>query len=85
MIKTEPCDRFGRGPPEWVRDREGRMEGMKIIYQDVSKRKNELIGQFKIAAGDVISIRGPVMEYMYIPTEIKRELVRFGMDCDQKG
>ena len=24
------------------------------------------------------------MEYMYIPTGIKRELVRFGMDCDQK-
>jgi hypothetical protein len=38
-----------------------------------------------MAAGDVISIRGQVMEYAYIPTGIKRELVRFGVDCDCKG
>ena len=25
------------------------------------------------------------MEYTYILTEIKRELVRFGKDCDWKG
>ena len=25
------------------------------------------------------------MRYMYIPTEIKRELVRFGVNYDQKG
>ena len=25
------------------------------------------------------------MEYTYIPTGIKRELVRFGMDCDREG
>ena len=25
------------------------------------------------------------MEYTYIPTGIKWELVRFGVDCDQKG
>ena len=31
---------------------------------------------------DVISIRGLVMEYTYVPTEIKRDLVRFGMDCN---
>ena len=45
----------------------------------------------------VISIRGQVMECMYIPTGIKRELMstfkyhvfapmmRFGIDCDRKG
>jgi hypothetical protein len=33
-----------------------------------------------MAAGDVISIRGQFLEYMYIPTGIERELVRFGMD-----
>ena len=33
----------------------------------------------------VISIRGQVMECMYIPTGIKRELVRSGVDCDWKG
>ena len=25
------------------------------------------------------------MKYMYIPTGIKRKLVRFGVDCNQKG
>jgi len=38
-----------------------------------------------MAAGDVISIREQVMENMYIPTGIKRELVRSGVDCDWKG
>ena len=30
--------------------------------------QNELIGEFKMAADDVISIRGQVIEYTYIPT-----------------
>ena len=42
--------------------------------------QDKLIGKFKMVAGDVISIRGQVLEYMYIPTGIERELVRFGMD-----
>jgi hypothetical protein len=42
----------------------------------VSRGQNKLIGKFKMAAGDVISIRGQVMEYTYIPTGIERELVR---------
>ena len=36
--------------------------------------QNELVGKFKMTAGDMVSIRGQVMEYMYIPTGIKREL-----------
>ena len=51
----------------------------------VSRGQNKLIGKFKMAAGEVINIRGQIMEYKYIPTEIKRELVRFGMYCDRKG
>ena len=47
----------------------------------MSRGQNELICKFKILADDVISIRGQVMEYTYIPTGIKRELVRFGMVC----
>jgi hypothetical protein len=35
-----------------------------------------------MAAGDMVSIRGKVMEYKYIPTEIKEEMVRSGVDCD---
>ena len=34
--------------------------------------------------GDIVSIRGQVMEYTYIPTGIKRELVRSSVDCDWK-
>ena len=33
----------------------------------------------------MINVRGQVMENMYIPTGIKRELVRSGVDCDWKG
>jgi hypothetical protein len=51
----------------------------------VSRRQNKLVGKFKMAAGDKVSIRGQVMEYMYIPTGIKRELVRSGVDCNWKG
>jgi hypothetical protein len=57
----------------------------EVNTRAVSRRQNELIGKFKMAAGDVISIRGYVMEYKYVPTGIKRELVRFGVDCEQKG
>ena len=50
----------------------------------MSRGQNELIGEFKMVTDDVISIRQQVMKCMYIPTKIKRELVRFGVDCDQK-
>ena len=51
----------------------------------MSRGQNKLIGKFKIVPGDVISIRGQVMEYRYISTGIKRKLVRFGVDCNWKG
>ena len=51
----------------------------------MSRGQNELVSKFKMAAGDVVSIRGQVMEYMYIPTGIKREFARSGVDCDWKG
>jgi hypothetical protein len=38
-----------------------------------------------VAADDVIGIKGQVLEYTYIPTGIETELVRFGMDGNQKG
>ena len=37
----------------------------------VSRGQNKLIGKFKMAVGNVINIRGQVMEYTYILTEIK--------------
>ena len=51
----------------------------------MSRRQNELVGKFKMAAGDMDSIRGQVMEYRYIPTGIKMQLVGSGVDCDWKG
>ena len=50
-----------------------------------SRRQNELVGKFKLAASDLVSVRGQVMEYPYIPTGIKGEMVRSGMDCHRKG
>ena len=38
-----------------------------------------------MAAGDVISFKGHVMEYTYIPTGIKREFVRYCMDCTERA
>ena len=64
------------------------MDGRKLseVYtRAVSRGQTELAGKFKMVAGDKVSIRGQVMEYTYIPTGIKRELVRSGMDCDWKG
>ena len=49
----------------------------------MSRGQNELVGKFKMTAGD--KVRGQVMEYTYIQTGIKRELVRSGVDCDWKG
>ena len=51
----------------------------------MSRRQNELVSKFKIVAGYKISIRGQVMEYMYIPTGIRREFVRIGVDFNQRG
>ena len=50
-----------------------------------SRRHNELVSKFKMAASDLVSVRGQVMEYLYIPTGIKGEMVRSGMDCHRKG
>ena len=38
-----------------------------------------------MAASDLVSVRGQVMEYTYIPTGIKREVMRSGVDCHWKG
>ena len=50
----------------------------------MSRGQDELVGKFKMAAGDMISIRGQVLEHRYIPTGIERELIKFGMDRDRK-
>ena len=52
----------------------------EVNARAVSRRQNELEGKFKMAAGDMVSIRGQVMEYTYITTGIKREMVRSGVD-----
>ena len=67
-----------------VREEKGIAELSEVNTRTVSRGQNALIGKFKMAMGDVISIRGQVMEYTYIPAGIRRELVRFGMDCNWK-
>ena len=69
-MPPEGCERRGWGKIKWKLS--------EVNIRAVSRGQNELIGKFKMAVGDVISIREQVMEYMYIPTGIKRELVRFG-------
>ena len=57
------------------------MDGGKL--SEVNTRgPNELVSKFKMVVGDMICIRGQFMEYTYVPTGIKRELVRSGVDCD---
>ena len=46
----------------------------KINARTESRRQNVLIGKFKMAVSDLVSIRGQDMEYTYIPTGIKREM-----------
>ena len=52
----------------------GKFKLSEVDTRAVSRGQNKLIDKFKMAAGDVISIRGQVMEYMYIPIGIKREI-----------
>ena len=40
----------------------------EVNARAVSRRHNKLVGKFKMAAGDMVSVRGQVMEYLYIPT-----------------
>ena len=47
----------------------------EINARAVSRRQNELVGKFKMATGDMVSIVEQVMEYPYIPTGIKGEMV----------
>ena len=80
----EKCNQGG------LRDRKGGREKGKLngnylrLIPGLCLEENELIGKFKMAADDVNSIRGQVMEYTYIPTGIKRVL-KSGMDCKQEG
>ena len=62
----------------------GGMDGGKLSEVNArteSRRLNELVGKFKMAASDLVSIMGQFMEYTNIPTGIKREMVRSGVDC----
>ena len=67
------------------------MEGKKkcklsdVNIKAMFRGQNELIVESSKAADDVISSRGQVMEYMYIPTGIKKLLVGFSMVCDQNA
>jgi hypothetical protein len=56
----------------------------EINTRAVSIGQYKLVGKFKMAAGDMVSIWEQVVEHTYNPTGIKRESVRSGVDCDWK-
>ena len=64
---------------------EGNLNYLRLMPGLCLEDRKNLVGKFKMAAGDMVSIREHVMEYMYIPTGIKREFVRSGVDSDWKG
>ena len=65
---------------------EGKLNGNYLkLTRAVSRGQNELTGKFKMVAGDVISIKGQVIEYLDIPTGIKSELVRFCVELQLEG
>ena len=68
-----------------MRQKEGRRKLSVVNIRAVSRGQNELIDKFKMVAGDMISIRGYIMEYTYIPAGIERKFARFGMNCNRKG
>ena len=41
----------------------GKFKLSEVNARAVSRGENELVGKFKMAAGDMVSIRGQVMEY----------------------
>ena len=51
---------------------EGNLKGTEGNTRAVSREQNELIGKFKMAAGDKVSNRWQVMEYTYIPKSIDK-------------
>ena len=70
MVKSALCDSFVKVPPEGVARQEGGGDRGKIEWKSseantrtVSGGQNELIDEFKMPSGDVISIRGQGMEY----------------------
>ena len=48
-----------------------KMTLLEVNTRAVSRRQNELVGKFKMVAGDKVSIRGHFMESTYIPTGIR--------------
>ena len=85
MVTLESFERCHQGV---VRGMDGgKFKGRlsEVNTRAVSRGQNKLIGKVKMAAGNMVSIRGQVLEYRYIPTGIKTELVRSGVDCDWKG
>ena len=54
------------------------MDGGKLSEVNVrteSRRQNELVGKFKMVASEMVSVRGQVMEYTYIPTGFRINMV----------
>ena len=73
MASLESFERCHQGVARGMDGGKFKMKLSEVNTRAVSRRQNELVGKFKTAAGDKVSIRGQVMEYMYITTGIKWE------------
>ena len=88
-VKMAPHDSFqqespGKGTGRVEERREIGRTLFEVNTRAVCREQNELKEKFKIAVHDMINIEGQVMKYTYIPTGIKRQLVWFGVNCNQK-
>ena len=58
---------------------QGEGEICKINKKCILGEQNELVCWFKMTVSDMIGIGGLVLKYTDNPTEMKRQLVRFGV------
>ena len=72
---------FCKVPPGGCEKMDGGKVKMKLSEKTVSRRQNELVGKFNMAASDLVSARGQVMEYPYIPTGIPSMWARLEIVC----
>ena len=71
------------GFEEWM---EGNLKrNYRSLTPGLCLEDNELVGKFKMVAGDKVSIRGQVMEYMYISIRIKRRLSEVNARAVSRG
>ena len=76
MASLETFERCHQGVARGIDGGKLKRKLSEVNTRAVSRGKNEFVGKFKMAAGNIVCIWGQAMEYTYIPTGVKREFVR---------